>query len=1074
MPSQGDNSLVCSTKDEIISSGGLVVENEDGTVSVYVQTTDGLSYQPLTKPCCEALATISSENGPTPMYTFDIDNQKCRWGGGCYSDAKPFKVVMNPLGNDGVIFNTNNLNNEHCTLKISFDYLFQINCNDILARLNEVSNNNGLDAETQAEIDSLTIQQERCQRELETYYEQLIVLQNQLNVTPFVIQCTTDSQPPIKPVKWVSKDNPSNLDIGFGTTVMKFPLAASNTSTYCLTDAGLDAWQTILGSNNYNLWFNSNGTNKTTYTCVHVNMLLTQDNNNGNLLGSCDVSLTARDEKSKELIILQSRIKSKEEECQKISANLDVIRPDITCSTVSEIIESLNVSMTLDMYNQTTELLETVYEESLINIGDGNLAGYLTSTTPNTGFYSSASTSEGCNTVFSNLSQELQAFFPNSATTEVQALVNTSFDSPWLHFETEIIDQSILDTIYNEKIKLSFLINECCVDFGIIVDRIKLTKNCSLIDNVEYTISKNPSFDLVRVIDNKKSWIARDNFEHRDFDLKFRDTQYDINNYKLAINTKEVDLDINPSNAIEQDLYCYIKDNSCLITCFNDEPNICTGITYEYSCPSGYTQTADGLECFYSATTAATYNGDGPTIVAGSKNIEYSMNGAYFYTNQTNNESLPLFRTGNGIPLFDQTGGTITFTNISNSGNTFWDAVGSTANGRLNNVGLSASTSEWLGFSHCLDLVSGGTYYIAIGADNQCRFRINGELFVELTNITATHFRVWHVFPYDFVAGKHIIEMEGRNAGSDSSFGAEIYFPSDLATLTGATTTGQTGLIFSTAEKIGDVFDLGTTIGYSCPSGWSLDLCAEGETGATCVMLNYTAKTADEIITSGECVTCGDECRVNLSDIMTTPLSGITTVDEFRSVISSELIDVKHWKTQASYPTLRLLYERYLNAIDYCGIDSSQFNYIEMMNFSELVGTYWVDLIEQVVPSTTIWGSTYVYGNTIFDQQKFQYKKYTLFDCREPNFGGPVVSPATGSSMDVEVITQVIENHLYDSISGSTSGSTSQGTTNKSCYGVNVIQTNCGSEFIGTISIIGDLNNGDTSSMDGHKVFNTN
>jgi hypothetical protein len=37
--------------------------------------------------------------------------------------------------------------------------------------------------------------------------------------------------------------------------------------------------------------------------------------------------------------------------------------------------------------------------------------------------------------------------------------------------------------------------------------------------------------------------------------------------------------------------------------------------------------------------------------------------------------------------------------------------------------------------------------------------------------------------------------------------------------------------------------------------------------------------------------------------------------------------------------------------------------------------------VEQVIPATTIWGSVKVYGNTIFDQQKFQYKKGTLFTC---------------------------------------------------------------------------------------------
>ena len=41
----------------------------------------------------------------------------------------------------------------------------------------------------------------------------------------------------------------------------------------------------------------------------------------------------------------------------------------------------------------------------------------------------------------------------------------------------------------------------------------------------------------------------------------------------------------------------------------------------------------------------------------------------------------------------------------------------------------------------------------------------------------------------------------------------------------------------------------------------------------------------------------------------------------------------------------------------------------------------WTDIIEQVVPATTIWGSVKIYSNTIFDQQKFKYKNGSLFIC---------------------------------------------------------------------------------------------
>jgi hypothetical protein len=135
-----------------------------------------------------------------------------------------------------------------------------------------------------------------------------------------------------------------------------------------------------------------------------------------------------------------------------------------------------------------------------------------------------------------------------------------------------------------------------------------------------------------------------------------------------------------------------------------------------------------------------------------------------------------------------------------------------------------------------------------------------------------------------------------------------------------------------------------------------------------------------------------------------------------------------------------------------------------MIKFSELVGTYWVDLIEQVVPSTTIWGSTYVYGNTFWDQQKFEYKKYSLFTCNLPVICGDALSPTTGFTSNVGVNVETLPNDsYYDSISGSTTGETFANIkytrlnnndgdyNNETCDSVGIIQMNVGSEFFGSI-----------------------
>jgi hypothetical protein len=67
-------------------------------------------------------------------------------------------------------------------------------------------------------------------------------------------------------------------------------------------------------------------------------------------------------------------------------------------------------------------------------------------------------------------------------------------------------------------------------------------------------------------MDNKKSWVANNDDPTREFDLTFRETQYDANDYRLILNTKEIELKIDGSNAIEEDILCSLQNNTCLLT----------------------------------------------------------------------------------------------------------------------------------------------------------------------------------------------------------------------------------------------------------------------------------------------------------------------------------------------------------------------------------------------------------------------------------------------------------------------------------------------------------------------------
>ncbi len=329
-------------------------------------------------------------------------------------------------------------------------------------------------------------------------------------------------------------------------------------------------------------------------------------------------------------------------------------------------------------------------------------------------------------------------------------LNENSFKSNWLHYKLIINDPIILNEIKNKKIKLGIKIQNNPCEMSVLIDNIKFNRVCEVIEINKTVITENPSFNLIRVIDNKKSWVNNDNVVNRNFDLSLRETSYNIGHHKLGINTKEVDINISSAAAIESDVKDFILDN--------------------------------------------------PTI---------------------------------------------------------------------------------------------------------------------------------------------------------------------LGSLSGLITT--------------NIFE-----------------------------------------------------------------SGLTH-EEFMSILYSELIDVKSRQVISNYPLLKMIYENYLNSLDVIGVKSSEFNYSDMSKFVKLIGDYWVDLVEQVIPSTTIWGATYKFNNTIFDNNKYKYKRGTLFTCVPKKTPLPIIGNA-----NVEVIIEGNRPPSAPNIKVAYLGPTI-------CENVYMLHNSDSSEFIGSVKVLGRI-----------------
>ena len=150
------------------------------------------------------------------------------------------------------------------------------------------------------------------------------------------------------------------------------------------------------------------------------------------------------------------------------------------------------------------------------------------------------------------------------------ALTETTFAAVW-----RTASFKILDSLSGQTIKIGLIMNNFNCEYNILLDKLKIEEVCVIKNEQILSDNSCPGFDLEKVIDNKKSWILNDTKYDRDwYHLKYRDTSYDDYDERLDINTKEVDLNIDSSRAIEYDMYCYAQSNDCFLSNNCNYPNL--------------------------------------------------------------------------------------------------------------------------------------------------------------------------------------------------------------------------------------------------------------------------------------------------------------------------------------------------------------------------------------------------------------------------------------------------------------------------------------------------------------------
>ena len=104
------------------------------------------------------------------------------------------------------------------------------------------------------------------------------------------------------------------------------------------------------------------------------------------------------------------------------------------------------------------------------------------------------------------------------------------------------------------------------------------------------------------------------------------------------------------------------------------------------------------------------------------------------------------------------------------------------------------------------------------------------------------------------------------------------------------------------------------------------------------------------------------------------------TFFEFAQTFWQNMINVRNRQFSSgggkfAYPTLSSIFWKYLESQNLAGIENNNFTYQTLIDYVNGLGTYWIRLVEQMVPATTIWVGGVKYENSIFHRQKFAWRR---------------------------------------------------------------------------------------------------
>ena len=104
------------------------------------------------------------------------------------------------------------------------------------------------------------------------------------------------------------------------------------------------------------------------------------------------------------------------------------------------------------------------------------------------------------------------------------------------------------------------------------------------------------------------------------------------------------------------------------------------------------------------------------------------------------------------------------------------------------------------------------------------------------------------------------------------------------------------------------------------------------------------------------------------------------TFFEFYQTFWENMINVRNRQyitdgKTGGYPTLQSIWWKYIEQEQTINIPNNKYTYQKLIDYVNGIGPYWMKLIEQMIPATTIWNTGVRMENSIFQKQKFVYRR---------------------------------------------------------------------------------------------------